>query len=211
MNRNLNRSTTAVLASSAPGRMMADAAQPRIRRRALRVALTLVLLLLALVVLYILATNLLWRGVAQGEPAPDFTAQDLDGKLVRLSDLRGQPVMLTFWSPDCFACREELPALQAIADDPSADVVLLTVVSHLPAAEVRAFVQEQKLTFRVIVDEAGTIPSLYQVKGIPFTYFIGAGGRIERAVIGAGRPGELQNNLQGWLNTCKIDAPCAVE
>ena len=158
-----------------------------------------------------LMINTLWRGVAAGQPAPVFSGQDLQGNVVRLSELRGRPVMLTFWSPDCFACREELPTLQAIADDPSAEVVLLTVVSHLPAGEVQEFVDKQKLTFPVIVDEQGTIPAQYKVTGIPFTYFIRPDGNVDRAVIGAGEPGDLQTDLERWLSTCKIDAPCTVK
>jgi thiol-disulfide isomerase/thioredoxin len=119
--------------------------------------------------------------------------------------------MLTFWSPECFACREELPTLQAIATDPASDVVLLTVVSHLPAEDVRKFMRDQGLTFRVIVDEKATIPARYQVTGIPFTYFIRPEGTVDRAVIGAGEEGELHTKLQGWLKTCNIDAPCKVQ
>jgi peroxiredoxin len=161
--------------------------------------------------IFVLLTNLLWNGLAAGTLAPDFSGRDLAGNRVQLSDYQGQPVMLTFWSPDCFACREELPALQAIADNPAAEVTLLTVVSHMAAADVQSFVQQEKLTFPVIVDESGTIAPLYQVTGIPFTYFIRPDGHIERAVIGAGAPGDLHDKLQSWLNTCQIDAPCVVE
>jgi thiol-disulfide isomerase/thioredoxin len=75
-----------------------------------------------------------------GEDAPIFYARDLQGKAVRLSDYLGRPVMLTFWSPECTACREELATLQAIADAPGAGLALLTVVSHPGAADVQAFV-----------------------------------------------------------------------
>lgn len=179
--------------------------------RFLRIGAILVLMLLVVFVAFTLLVNTLWQGVPAGEPAPDFSGRDLQGNVVRLSGLRGRPVMLTFWSPDCFACREELPALQAIAADPAANVVLVTVVSHMPAAAVQEFVREQQLTFPVIVDEQGEIPGLYQVTGIPFTYFIGPDGMVERSVIGAGEPGALSANLQRWLSTCNIEAPCIVK
>jgi peroxiredoxin len=180
-------------------------------RRFLRIAAILVLLPLVVFVSLTLLANTVWHGVPAGKPAPEFLGEDLQGNSVRLSELRGRPVMLTFWSPDCFACREELPTLQAIAEDASADFVLLTVVSHVPAAEVQQFVREQKLTFPVIVDEQGTIPAQYQVTGIPFTYFIRPDGSVERAVIGAGEPGALSTSLQRWLSTCSIDVPCTVK
>jgi cytochrome c biogenesis protein CcmG, thiol:disulfide interchange protein DsbE len=179
--------------------------------RTLRIAAILVLLPLVAFVAYVLVVNVVALGLPAGQPAPDFSGRDLQGNVVRLSELRGRPVMLTFWSPECFACREEVPSLQAIAADPSADVALVTVVSRMPTVEVQQYVDEHKLTFPVIVDEAGKIPGLYQVSGIPFTYFIRPDGTLERTVIGAGEPGALGANLQRWLSTCKIDTPCAVK
>jgi peroxiredoxin len=180
-------------------------------RLLLHVAAGLVLLPLLVIALYILLANTLWGGVGQGQPAPEFSGQDLQGNVVQLSEFRGRPVMLTFWSPDCFACREELPTLQAIATDPSSDVVLLTVVSHMPVSEVQKFMHDQRLTFQVLVDEGARIPALYKVSGIPFTYFIRPDGTVDRAVIGAGEQGALRTDLQGWLKTCSIDAPCKVQ
>jgi peroxiredoxin len=213
MNGKLKLTTVSAgsLANPTPVQPVDNSLRRNVRRRYLRMAGLLVLVPMIFFVLFTVATNILWRGVAEGQMAPEFTAQDLDGNVVELSNFRGQPVMLTFWSPDCFACREELPALQAIAADSASEVALLTVVSYMPAAEVETFVAAQDLTFPVIVDELGEIPSSYQVSGIPFTYFIGPDGRVERSVIGAGAPGELQTDLRGWLNTCQIDAACTVE
>ena len=212
MNSKRNRAVSAVLpANQAAVQPTEHAARRRPLRRYLRVAAILVLVPLVACIAFTLMANTLWRGIGEGQPAPELSGQDLQGNVVRLSELQGRPVMLTFWSPDCFACREELPTLQAIAEDPSAEVVLLTVVSHLPAGEVQEFVDKQKLTFPVIVDEQGTIPAQYKVTGIPFTYFIRPDGNVDRAVIGAGEPGDLHTDLQRWLSTCKIDAPCTVK
>lgn len=152
--------------------------------------------------------NFVLTGLATGTPAPTFSAPDLNGNLLRLTDYAGQPVMLTFWSPDCFACREELPALQAIATNPNANVTLVTVVSKVPAAEVQAFVQAEGLTFPVIVDEAGAIAHDYEISGVPVSYFINPDGKVDHNVIGAGGEGALTNNLFTWLSTCNLDEVC---
>jgi peroxiredoxin len=164
--------------------------------------------LVVAVALYLAMTNLWWTGLAAGEAAPDFSARDLQGNEVRLSDYLGRPVMLTFWSPECSACREELPALHAIADAPGAGLALLTVVSYPAAADVQAFVEEQGLTFPVLMDEASMVTDLYKVHGVPFTYLINAEGEVERKVIGAGSPAELQNQLAAWLRTCTVGVVC---
>src|SRR5438128_2090681 len=52
-----------------------------------------------------------------GHPAPAFVLRTLDGsRIIRLSDLRGQVVVLNFWASWCAACREEHPNLLAAWD-----------------------------------------------------------------------------------------------
>jgi peroxiredoxin len=149
-----------------------------------------------------------WNGLDAGQRAPGFSSHDLQGNPISLAAYAGQPVMLTFWSPDCSACREELPTLQSIADDANADVTLLTIVSKMPPAEVKQFMTEAGLTFPVIVDEAGAIAADYEIKGVPVSYFINPDGTIDHNTIGAGREGELENNLFAWLKTCNLDEVC---
>lgn len=177
-------------------------------RRFLYLGGAIVTLIVILMILFLLLTNVWWTGLPTGQVAPNFSAEDLQGHRVQLSDYRGRPVMVTFWSPECFACRDELPALQAIAQNPDSNMVLLTVVTHPTAAEVKDFVQQQKLTFPVLMDEQSTITNQYKVHGEPFTYFINADGRVEQKVIGAGEPGELHNNLLSWLKTCDVSTVC---
>lgn len=177
-------------------------------RRLLVLAGGIFTLLLALAVTFVMLANLWWTGLATGTPAPDFSGYDLRSNAVHLRDLSGRPVMLTFWSPECFTCREELPTLQAIAADPNAGVELLTVVSYPHTEAVRHFMQEEGLTFPVVMDEQTEITSLYKVRGVPFTYLIDPTGRIEGKVIGAGAPGELHNQLTVWLSTCNVNTVC---
>jgi thiol-disulfide isomerase/thioredoxin len=63
-------------------------------------------------------------------PAPDFTAVDITGKRVKLSDYRGKVVLLNFWASWCNVCKAEKPSLAAMAHDlGSNDFVVLTLVS----------------------------------------------------------------------------------
>ena len=177
-------------------------------KRLLQIVGGLIAVAILLFAASIFVANFMLTGLAAGTPAPTFSAPDLNGNLLRLTDYAGQPIMVTFWSPDCFACREELPALQAIASDPKANVTLLTIVSKVPAAEVQAFVAAEGLTFPVIVDEAGAIAQDYQISGVPVSYFINPDGKVDHNVIGAGGEGALTNNLFTWLSTCNLDEVC---
>lgn len=180
-------------------------------RRWLRFTLIGVLVLLAGFIVNLLLANLLFTGLPTGSRAPLFQGEALDGQLIDLAQAQGQPVMLTFWSPDCFACREELPTLQTVATDPNAGMQLITVVSHTEEALVADFVAAQGLTFPILVDPTGTIAEQYEVSGIPFTYFIDGNGLVDEVVMGAGREGALQDQLSRWLNSCRIDEVCTVE
>ena len=46
--------------------------------------------------------------------APDFTAYDLDGNAVQLSDFAGSPIVLNFWASTCPPCRSEMPDFEAV-------------------------------------------------------------------------------------------------
>ncbi len=198
--------------ATASGTQQAPTSQRRTTlRRWLRPVVILFLILITAAIGFILLTNLLWTGLPSGSSAPHVQGTALNGQPVDLTQQRGQPVMLTFWSPDCFACREELPALQALAADPQVDLHLITVVSGMEAAAVEQFVAAQGLTFPVLVDPAGTIAAAYEVSGIPFTYFINQNGLIDGAVRGAGQEGDLQASLFSWLQSCQIGAACSVE
>jgi peroxiredoxin len=149
-----------------------------------------------------------WNGLDAGQSAPSFSGHDLNGNPMSLDAYQGKPVMLTFWSPDCGACREELPTLQAIASDPNADVTLLTIVSKVPTAEVAQFVAEAGLTFPILVDEPGNIAKAYEITGVPISYFINPDGKIDHSIIGAGSKDTLRNDLFTWLGTCNLEEVC---
>jgi len=51
--------------------------------------------------------------ITVGQPAPDFALRTIDGKIVSLTDLRGQVIVLNFWATWCVPCKRELPTLDA--------------------------------------------------------------------------------------------------
>ena len=123
-----------------------------------------------------------------GKPAPDFVLSTLDGEPVRLSDFRGQTVVLNFWASWCPPCRAEMPEFQALWEErgPSGsnDLVILAV-DFLPEDSVSAaaaFVEDFELTFPILFDtEDGEVAQRYGVRGLPATFFIDADG-IMRAM-----------------------------
>lgn len=76
-------------------------------------------------------------------PAPDFTAKDITGKDVKLSDFRGKVVLLNFWASWCGVCKTEKPALNAMASNMTSDdfVVLALASDHAPSDALAAVLE----------------------------------------------------------------------
>ncbi|RJP42458.1 MAG: TlpA family protein disulfide reductase [Phycisphaerales bacterium] len=148
------------------------------------------------VVLVVLATSCM---VAAGgcsrkskpsrRPAPDFALQALDGSTVRLSDLRGKCILLSFWGTRCPPCYQEAPHLSSLGQKyGDRDLVVLAVnVQDDTKEEVARFVENGRLTHTILLE--GTQAAIaYGVYGLPATYWIDRDGMIIDNVVGF--PGE---------------------
>lgn len=122
----------------------------------------------------------------KGFLAPDFTLESREVQLVRLSDLRGKPVILNFWASWCPPCRAEMPALQSLYETYQEDFVLLgiNVTSQDTPARAEAFPREYGLTFPILFDRDGMVARRYAVTSLPTTFFIDAHGVIREVVVG---------------------------
>ena len=113
-------------------------------------------------------------------PAPDFTLTNLDGKQVKLSDLKGQPVMINFWATWCPPCRAEIPVLTQMYKETHADGAyeILGVATQSDEQTISAFAREFDMLFPVMPDAGSQVTSLYHVLPIPTTFFIDKDGII---------------------------------
>jgi cytochrome c biogenesis protein CcmG/thiol:disulfide interchange protein DsbE len=118
--------------------------------------------------------------------APAFTLPTLDGSgAVRLSDFRGQVVVVNFWASWCVDCRVEHPAL-AVAWQRYRDqgVVFLGIPFQDAPADSRVYVRELGGGWPVLSDPGERTALAYGVYGVPETYFIGPDGRIAHKQVG---------------------------
>jgi len=132
--------------------------------------------------------------LAVGDAAPDFELQALDGTTVRLSDLQGKPVLLTFgatWCPDCLA---EAPLLEELHQK-YPDLIVLAVDSKEGVDIVQNYVDEFGITHRILLDEDGSVSQLYQVFAIPTELFIDADGIIRAKLVEKVTPQMLEEKL----------------
>lgn len=117
---------------------------------------------------------------AQNALAPDFTVYDRDGNPVKLSDYRGKPVVLNFWSSRCGPCQMEMPDFQEAYEDLGEEIHFLMVNvtdgSWDTVDSASAFIAENNYTFPVFYDTDISAASAYGVSSLPTTYFIDAEG-----------------------------------
>ena len=135
----------------------------------------------------------------QAAYAPDFTLQTIDGESITLSDLRGKPVMLTFWAIQCPACGLQAPYIQAFYDEWSSEkIAVLTIDVGDSPAFVQDFVTQQGYTYPVLLDPQGRVAQTYGIPGVPITFFITTEGIAKAYKIG---PFQSQEEIESALDT----------
>ncbi len=129
----------------------------------------------------------------QGERAPDFSAVRKDGQSVRLSDLRGNYVLLDFWGSWCGPCRAQSPALvelhrkyegKKLGDGAGFQILSIGVERDAGSWE-RAIAQDGLSWPSHILDQSaslrffnGPIASMYKIRQVPTTFLINPDGDI---------------------------------
>jgi len=117
-------------------------------------------------------------GPAVGRPAPDFTLTTLEGETLALSELRGTPVVLDFWATWCGACPREMPGLQAAAQRFEGQVLVVGVDQGEDSQTVQDFVTDMGVTFPIPLDSDFAVSDVYNVRGLPTTFFVDDKGVI---------------------------------
>ena len=132
----------------------------------------------------------------------DFQVTTLDGRPLRLSDLRGSIVMIDFWSSWCPPCRSEAPILAESYERWSALGVEFVGISIWDTeGDVRDFVEQHGIKYPNAVDEDGQIAVEFGVRGIPEKFFVNPEGEIVRKINGPNTSQSLDEVLTQMSDT----------
>lgn len=115
-----------------------------------------------------------------GDVAPDFAVTMLDGRTIKLSELRGNVVMVCFWATWCPPCRQELAHLQEGVIDQFAGekFVVLPISRGEERAVVEKFIVDNGYKFGVGLDSDRAIYDLYASNYIPRTFIVDKEGKV---------------------------------
>lgn len=118
--------------------------------------------------------------------APDFVLNDLDGYPHRLSDYRGQVVIINFWATWCPPCRAEMPSMQKAWKELGKDGILMFGINVGEDEDtIFQFTASYPVTFPLLLDSDSGIIDQWPVRGLPTTFVIDPGGRIVYQAIGS--------------------------
>ncbi|MFZ2989562.1 TlpA disulfide reductase family protein [Ideonella sp.] len=116
---------------------------------------------------------------ATGAPAPNFVLRTLDGQNLRLSEQRGQVVMLNFWATWCGPCREEMPQLNRLHDKyKGAGFALLGINVDEDPRQAAALAAKLGVKFPVLLDSDKQISKTYDLSAMPSTVLIDRDGKV---------------------------------
>jgi peroxiredoxin len=136
-----------------------------------------------------------------GGPAPHFELENVAGQTIKLSDLKGEFVVLNFWATWCVPCSKEMPEFQkAHRLLGKNNVNIIGVNLGEPKKRVEKFTQDFHLSFPVLLDAFGNTSQKYKVRSLPVTYLISPDGIIREEIFGGGLTQEM---IESKINQIK--------
>ncbi|MFS1513689.1 TlpA family protein disulfide reductase [Chengkuizengella sp. SCS-71B] len=147
-------------------------------------------------VLYILANGL--RGVEVpeiGEVAYDFKLYSTDDEIYRLSDFKGQYVVLNFFATWCFPCQDEEPELEKFHQKYGEEYPLLIIDRSEPKNRILEFKEEYDSTTTYLMDKDDKVSQYYGVRGQPETFIITPEGILLEKIIGPTTSEDLASKI----------------
>lgn len=109
--------------------------------------------------------------------APNFTLKSRSGKNIKLSELRGQVVLLNFWASWCGPCRKEMPVLEKIHKKyKRLGFTLLGVNVEENSNAAKNYLKDIKVSFPILFDNTNKTSKLYDVSAMPTTILIDRNG-----------------------------------
>ncbi len=114
-----------------------------------------------------------------GQPAPDFALRAFAGENVRLSEHRGEVIVLAFWSSRCSTCGGELAALnRSYATYHTAGLAVFGISVEESRRHAREFVHDHRVGFQMLDDPGEEVSRLYAVDSLPMVVLIDRNGTI---------------------------------
>ncbi len=135
-------------------------------------------LTLGLLITVFAATSLASSGL-EGQVAPDFALKSSTGENLRLSEYRGNVVMINFWATWCGPCRQEMPLLDELYTRyERVGFSLLGVNIDDDSRRAMQMIEDLGVNFPVLFDARKEVSELYEVEAMPVTVLVDREGNV---------------------------------
>jgi peroxiredoxin len=126
-----------------------------------------------------------------GKPAPDFVLRGLDGRNLRLSEFRGQVVLVNFWARSDGDSRQQMPALDRInITYQRAGLVVLGVSVDEDLRRSKEFAASMGVSYPILFDTGTEIGKDYFLQKMPMTILVDRSGVVRYSAVGFKRGDE---------------------
>jgi thiol-disulfide isomerase/thioredoxin len=139
--------------------------------------------------------------LAELQRAPAWELQDVSGKTVKLSDFKGQVIVLDFWATWCGPCREEIPGFMALQKKYAGKGLVIIGVSMDEEgwAVVTPFIGKMGITYPMVLGTPEVAAKYGDVEALPTTFIINRAGRIAAAHEGRTDEATLESEIKPLL------------
>jgi len=111
--------------------------------------------------------------------APDFTLKSSTGENLRLSEFRGEVVMINFWASWCGPCRQEMPLLDELYNEyQPLGFTILGVNVEQDSSQAKKMLHDIPVKFPVLFDSESEVSKLYKVVAMPSTVLVDRDGNV---------------------------------
>lgn len=134
--------------------------------------------------------------------APDFSLQTTDGQTIQLSDFRGQPVLISYWTSWCVPCKNEMQILQNVYQryqDQGFVILAVNAIEQDNIDDVNNMLSQIGVTYLVGLDYGNSFASSYNALFFPTSYFIDANGVIQDIALGDSPEAEFQARVDRFI------------
>ncbi len=136
----------------------------------------------------------------EGQPAPTWTLNTLEGKPIALAELKGQPALINFWASWCPPCIEETPALIEAYNELKGEgraVEFVGIGTNDELDNLKKFATNNDVSYLLVADPDGKVSDAYGVLGMPTTVFVDSNGVVRKIHSGAITKAQVLDVMRG--------------
>jgi peroxiredoxin len=140
------------------------------------------------------------KSVLIGTEAVDFVLEDMKGKKIKLSQLKGKVVVMNFWFVECKPCVMEMPELNELVAEFKGKQVIFLAIAVNKKEQLKKFLRTTDFRYKVLPN-GQTVSDSYSIKGFPTNLIIDQNGIVQYVSIGIGpnNKANLQREIKNLL------------